>query len=78
MENVIKSEIELGLTFIVLNLVYKFYITYLWGTYIVEWKPNVGWTEGQEYKHVKLNTITRHARHSFPHQFVIIFIKTQI
>jgi len=43
--NICKSKIELGLPFIVTDLVYIFQMTCFGGTQIIERKPNAGNTE---------------------------------
>lgn len=40
-----KWKMELGLHFIISNLVYKFQMIYIWGTEAIDRKPNVGQTD---------------------------------
>ena len=42
MEKAVKSKIKLGLPFMVPNLVYKFQMICLWGTYVIKRQPNMG------------------------------------
>ena len=56
MEKAVKSEIKLGLPFMVPNLVYKFQMICLWGTYVIKRQPNMGickytWDMGKHLMH---------------------------
>jgi len=51
MEKVVKSNINLDLPFMVPDLVYKFQMICLRGTYITEWKPNAGHMDARTDTH---------------------------
>ena len=48
-EKVVTSDIEIGLPFMIHDLGYKSQMICLWGSEVIEWKPNAVWTQEQTY-----------------------------
>jgi hypothetical protein len=45
MKKMLQSQIEQGLSYMIIGIIYKFQMIFLMGTEVIEWKPNVGCTE---------------------------------
>ena len=45
MKKTLQSQIEQGLSYMIIGIIYKFQMNFLMGTEVIEWKPNVGCTE---------------------------------